>query len=1052
MEIDGKWVLIYDKFIGDHTLTNKHSMNYSLKEILEGDFVELTGETAIKEVNSYGTSYEIPQNLDSTLYSISVFIGTAKKELNIKDQIKFTLVHIDHNKLKDLLLNNKTVPNLEFLEKVIRIHYMYHKSWMTKGSIQFPKEEIVIASNTEEIVKEVTNKTGDIIDAMIEKPNFISLELYPYQKRTIKWLVNCEKKQNTVVFNLNEEVSIGNDIYYDVIRHGFNFADNRKKLVFKGGALIDEVGLGKTIQITTMSLLNPAKKITYIQKDCNRLNSKATLVLCPSQLCGQWKRELETKINKEHGINIVSMLTKSHYDKYTYKDLLDADFVLVSYSFLDNQAFLTQWVSKISQSKSYHKSRDFNLEVAKKTLDTIGNELVKEKSVLTKTQTILPLIKWHRVVVDEFHEVFTVDKYNYIRNMLPLFDGTYKWCVTGTPFNKSSACLYNMIDYVTGYTNTYGQKILTNYTIKEFMKTNFFRRNTKKSVIDEYKLPPVKESVIWLKFSQTERMMYNAYLANPQNDKYSIFLRQLCCHPKLADEIKDILSNCKTLADIEKTMIGHYKKNMETAMKKMNYVQHRYNLTEKKLKRYEKKRQRRMLKKLGYKAYIQKKEDDDEIDKLIENPVNNSMNSMDIDLGLPENILDKAQEEDSDSDDDEIPEQSKRDKKTIIISDDNQKEIIGIIGKEWNQNRLTYDNMITALQNIKNKLVEMTKDYEGKKTTFDFYNNVLDKLRKNSVLKAEKKKKKEEKTKKTKDSDDSDSDSSSDEEDEDENCGICLSEIPEDDVGVTKCGHIFCYQCIKTVIAAKHECPYCRKSVKDGELYMISYEKPKDKSTQTKEIKDKLALINAIGTKLANLIYYLKKIDDHVIIFSQWDDLLRKVGTVLDEYGIRNVFCRGNIYQRDKAIRTFNNDDKIKVIMLSSESAASGTNLTKASKVILLDPVYGSYEFRRNTEWQAVGRAHRMGQTKEVETVRFVIKNTIEEEIYNLNIVEDKKHVTNMKIFESNDDTLTLSDDKIDEIAKSAIDSKKKKEIKPKKTTKKKEINVEEEVVEEDEF
>ena len=58
--------------------------------------------------------------------------------------------------------------------------------------------------------------------------------------------------------------------------------------------------------------------------------------------------------------------------------------------------------------------------------------------------------------------------------------------------------------------------------------------------------------------------------------------------------------------------------------------------------------------------------------------------------------------------------------------------------------------------------------------------------------------------------------------------------------------------------------------------------------------------------------------------------------------------------------------------MLSSESAASGTNLTAASTVILLDPVYGTYEYRRNTEWQAIGRAYRMGQTKKVTVVRFL--------------------------------------------------------------------------------
>ena len=110
------------------------------------------------------------------------------------------------------------------------------------------------------------------------------------------------------------------------------------------------------------------------------------------------------------------------------------------------------------------------------------------------------------------------------------------------------------------------------------------------------------------------------------------------------------------------------------------------------------------------------------------------------------------------------------------------------------------------------------------------------------------------------------------------------------------------------------------------------------------------------------------------------------------ENNILNVFCRGNCYQRDKAIRDFNTDDKIKVIMLSSDSTAAGTNLTKATQVILLDPIYGDYKYRKGQERQAIGRAHRLGQMSKIKVIRFIIKDTIENEIHQLNIEEDKMH------------------------------------------------------------
>jgi len=52
--------------------------------------------------------------------------------------------------------------------------------------------------------------------------------------------------------------------------------------------------------------------------------------------------------------------------------------------------------------------------------------------------------------------------------------------------------------------------------------------------------------------------------------------------------------------------------------------------------------------------------------------------------------------------------------------------------------------------------------------------------------------------------------------------------------------------------------------------------------------------------------------------------------------------------------------------MLSLEHAASGTNLTEASHIILIDPVAGSKAEAFSTEQQAIGRAHRMGQHKQV--------------------------------------------------------------------------------------
>ena len=70
------------------------------------------------------------------------------------------------------------------------------------------------------------------------------------------------------------------------------------------------------------------------------------------------------------------------------------------------------------------------------------------------------------------------------------------------------------------------------------------------------------------------------------------------------------------------------------------------------------------------------------------------------------------------------------------------------------------------------------------------------------------------------------------------------------------------------------------------------------------------------------------------------------------------------------------------MIMLSLDNAASGTNLTQATHVILLEPVGGPKSHADATEAQAIGRAHRVGQSKQVTVVRFIVRNTVEQEMH----------------------------------------------------------------------
>ena len=215
-------------------------------------------------------------------------------------------------------------------------------------------------------------------------------------------------------------------------------------------------------------------------------------------------------------------------------------------------------------------------------------------------------------------------------------------------------------------------------------------------------------------------------------------------------------------------------------------------------------------------------------------------------------------------------------------------------------------------------------------------------------------------------------------------CVICFSEITYDTaVVLTSCGHLYCEECIVTSIKYKSECPTCKTHLNIGnKLYRISEVKP---------VVEPTPFINKYGAKLGKLIQMIRNLIimnnmNRIIVFSQWDDMLTLIGKCLSENGIANSFIKGNVYCRNKAIQLFKQDsmtEDSRVIMLSLKNSASGTNLTEASHIFLVEPINMSRAERIMIEGQAIGRACRIGQTKTIEVIRILCKNTIEEDIYN---------------------------------------------------------------------
>lgn len=954
--------LIYDK----RSITTNQSMNgfsnelvkpYTITEILQcaqNDNV-LCGQQAIKTTNELLRENNPIEQLDEKLYCVRTI---SHNKNNVK--FVFTIIGINNNVFSDICTKNEKIPNSLFLSKLCRYNKCYENGGYDNKT-----------NNIQTFIDHIMTKKINVDDLFVSDNDlsFVKTTLFVYQKKTIKWMMNRELDSKSMPNLQNDDIIFGKCVFNPSTQQ-ITSSEKIPHICIKGGSLIDEMGLGKTIQTISLAMLNPLTDTNYLQN--NRLKSRATLILCPNHLCGQWFREFGLMINEDHMPVVKKILTKVHFNTYTYQDVLDADFVILSYSFLNNKAFLSQWMPKISNSKNYHTLPSFDVSAVQAVIDRTRSDLISDPiKLLTQIRPNLFVIDWHRIIVDEFHEIYTCSKHLHMKNLIKMFNGTYKWCVTGTPFNKDEKCLLHMLDFLSHY-EINRKNITFNDNIMRTISNECFRRNTKNGVKDEFVLPPIKEETIWLKFTPTERMMYNAFLANNNNDEYSQYLRQLCCHPNLATETKLALAECKTLKEIENTMVTHYKNEVDVSQKIVDKINFR-------IKKYDYKIRKYIYRKVKIEVCritkVKYDEEDDE-EELNEND---------------DNELDANDEENENKYDiNTLISPSVEDlhlcvnKKFSLIqlkntSLENLVEIM-INNVVLTGQHMTYDDLLDGKKKCLEKLIDAQEIVKGKETTYNFYKNAIEKVKK--IIPTQ--------------GDENALDTMANQSNDNDNdiCSICLGDIPDSEICITKCGHIFCYSCIQLIVSKQGACPFCKTKLIPKDLSIISYERKKASEKENPADKTKDELINEVGTKLANLILYLRENSIHTIIFSQWDDLLHKIGKLLTQNGVLNIFCRGNAYQKDKAIREFSTNDKIKVIMLSSDSAASGTNLTKAKQIVLLDPVYGTKEFRKNTEGQAIGRAHRLGQTEPIKVIRFIVKDSIEEKIHNQNIANDAVDIT----------------------------------------------------------
>nr|GEW34931.1 putative SWI/SNF-related matrix-associated actin-dependent regulator of chromatin subfamily A member 3-like 3 [Tanacetum cinerariifolium] len=203
-------------------------------------------------------------------------------------------------------------------------------------------------------------------------------------------------------------------------------------------------------------------------------------------------------------------------------------------------------------------------------------------------------------------------------------------------------------------------------------------------------------------------------------------------------------------------------------------------------------------------------------------------------------------------------------------------------------------------------------------------------------------------------------------------CPICLESA--DDAVLTPCAHRMCRECLLSSWRSPVQglCPICRQNLRKTDLitcpsdskFRVDVEKNWKESIKVEKLLECLETIRQ------------RQNGEKSIVFSQWTSFLDLLVIPLKRRKIGFLRFDGSLSQknREKTLREFSETTDKMVLLMSLKAGGVGLNLTAASNVFLMDPWWNPA-----VEEQAIMRIHRIGQKRTVCVRRFIVKDTVEE-------------------------------------------------------------------------
>ncbi|XP_032299749.1 E3 ubiquitin-protein ligase SHPRH isoform X4 [Coturnix japonica] len=241
-----------------------------------------------------------------------------------------------------------------------------------------------------------------------------------------------------------------------------------------------------------------------------------------------------------------------------------------------------------------------------------------------------------------------------------------------------------------------------------------------------------------------------------------------------------------------------------------------------------------------------------------------------------------------------------------------------------------------------------------------------------------------------------------------EPCPICARQLGKQ-WAVLTCGHCFCNECIAIIIEqysvgtrrSSIKCAICRQTTSHKEISYVF-------TAETANQEDDIPVKGSHSTKVEAVVRTLKRIQfkdpgAKSLVFSTWQDVLDIIAKAL--YDNNMTFSQINgISKFQENLSAFKYDPKINILLLPLHTGSNGLNIIEATHVLLVEPILNPAH-----ELQAIGRVHRIGQTKSTIVHRFLIKATIEERMQTMLKTVDRSH-TSSSMKQSEASVLTVAD------------------------------------------